>query len=55
MAPKIITSYVCPPVPFRNADWAAWYEGTEESGEVGRGATEIEAIADLIDTYGEEE
>lgn len=52
---KIITSNPCPPIPYRGADWCAWYDGTEESGNYGWGATEAEAIANLIDEYGEDE
>lgn len=45
---KIITSYVCPPVPFRGADWCAYFDGEEEAGNYGYGATEQEAIDDLL-------
>jgi hypothetical protein len=30
-------------------DWCAYRDGTEESGPIGWGAREIEAIADLLD------
>lgn len=49
--PRIVTSHVYPPIPFRGADWAAWYDGDEPNDDgqmaVGRGATEEAAIADL--------
>lgn len=49
MERKIITSHVYPPIPWRNNDWCAYYDGTEESGNYGWGETEAEAIADLKD------
>lgn len=45
----IVTVYDAPPIPFRGVDWHAIYEGTEETGPYGRGATEDEAIANLIE------
>lgn len=50
---KIRTSHDYPPVPFRNADWSAIDEDTYDGGEedncpVGRGATEQDAINDLV-------
>lgn len=45
---KIITSHVYPPIPIRTCDWCAIYGGDEEGGPRGWGATEAEAIADLI-------
>lgn len=52
-APRIVTEHVNPPIPVRTSDWCAYYEGHEESGEYGYGATEAEAIADLKDNYGD--
>ena len=43
---KIITNYIFPPIPLRQFDWIAYYDG-EEEGHVGFGRTEAEAIADL--------
>lgn len=45
----IVTSYVNPPIPVRQYDWCAHYEGEEEAGNYGYGATEAEAIQDFID------
>jgi hypothetical protein len=46
----IITSHVYPPIPTRDHDWCAYRDGDEErSSRYGWGATEQEAIADLID------
>ena len=51
-APKIITMHVNPPVPSRAFDWSAYRAGDEpnDAGQmtIGRGATEAEAVADLI-------
>lgn len=55
MTRKIITSNVCPPIPYRGMDWCAFYDGTEETGNYGYGETEAEAIADLIANYGEDD
>lgn len=52
---KIITSYVCPPIPVRNFDWCAYEDGREEEGNYGWGTTEAEAIADLKWQLDEEE
>ena len=46
---KIVTSYACPPIPFRGADWCAYFDGEEEAGNYGYGATEQEAIDDLLE------
>lgn len=45
---KIVTSYVNPPIPTRQFDWCAHFEGEEEAGGYGYGATEAEAIQDFI-------
>lgn len=49
-AEKIVTEFVHPPIPVRNMDWSA-VRGNydpENSDHVGYGATEDEAIADLL-------
>lgn len=48
---KIVTSHVRPPIPIRQFDWCAFYDGEEEEGNYGYGATEQEAIRDLIASY----
>jgi hypothetical protein len=45
---KVITHYVCPPIPVRCADWVAYFDGQEEAGICGHGATEIEALRNLL-------
>lgn len=47
--PRIVTSYDCPPIPWRGADWVAYRDGMEESGPYGRGPTEDDAIDDLLE------
>lgn len=55
---KVRTEHEFPPIPIRSMDWSAIYEdsydGAEDSGNrghIGRGATEAEAIADLLENY----
>lgn len=54
MAGKIVTVCVYPPIPDRHFDWCAFYDGEEEAGNYGYGATEAEAIADFIENYAED-
>lgn len=46
---QIITKYDPPPIPVRDMDFAAWIDGQEENG-TGRGATEEQAIANLLES-----
>jgi hypothetical protein len=50
---KIITEYVYPPIPERSMDWSAVfdsYDGAEDAHDIiGRGPTELSAIADLLE------
>ena len=46
---KINTSPIFPPINVRGLDWAATFEGYEPGCPIGHGATEQEAIADLIE------
>jgi len=46
---KIVTTYVNLPIPTRNMDWCAYYDGEEERGGYGYGATEKDAIDDLLE------
>jgi hypothetical protein len=50
---NIKTEYVYPPIPMRNFDWQACMEGWEPNDPIGVGATEEDAIADLMDQMGE--
>ena len=47
-ARKIITEYIHPPIPARQFDWMAWYDGDDEEGLRQYGATEAEARQNLI-------
>lgn len=60
---KIITRYWPPPIPVRQFDWSAVTddyeaesdsEGSWSSHPVGRGATEQEAIKDLLEQMEDE-
>lgn len=51
---KIVTTCIFPPIPDRRNDWCAHYDGDEESGQYGYGATEAEAVADFRDNYQDE-
>lgn len=56
---KIHTSFDYPPIPVRSMDWLAVtdnYDGAEDSSnrhQIGHGATEQEAIADLMEQMEE--
>lgn len=43
---KVMTDHVLPPIPVREWDWCAWYDG-HEFGPRGWGRTEEEARAAL--------
>ena len=52
---KIVTHYDPPPIPVRNCDWSAvdddTYDGAPDTHPpcpIGYGATEAEAVADLL-------
>lgn len=51
---KIITRNICPPIPMRQFDWCAYFDGDEESGRCGHGHTEVEAVADLVENCTED-
>lgn len=48
---KIKTNYVFPPIPSRAFDWSAVDDATfdGEGCPIGYGASEIEAVSDLLD------
>jgi len=52
MNEKIITENVFPPIPTRQFDWCAWFDGHEESGPYGWGVSKDKAIAELLQTQG---
>lgn len=51
----IITNCIFPPIPDRRFDWCAFYEGEEERGQYGYGATDAEAVTDLTNNYPDED
>lgn len=46
---EINTEFVYPPIPLRTMDWQATLDGYDAGDPIGRGATEAEAISDLLD------
>ena len=50
---EIITSFLNPPIPVRSMDWQATRKGYDEGDLIGRGATEQDAINDLLEQEGE--
>jgi hypothetical protein len=54
--PHIKTVCVYPPIPTRDSDWCAFFDGEEEAGDYGWGRTEAEAeaIADFIENYADD-
>ena len=52
---KIVTSHIFPPIPDRNHDWCAYFDGDEERGHYGYGRTELAAIRDFIENCVEDE
>jgi len=55
MAKKIITYQAFPPIPVRNMEWLAHYDGEEEKGEYGYGFAEQEAVSDLKQSFQKDE
>ena len=56
-APKIVTNYWAKPIPDRQFDWSAHYDGDEPNDDgqmmVGYGNTKEEAIIDLARLFAE--
>lgn len=55
MPRKIITVNTFPPIPIRQFDWMAHFEGDEELGPRGFGETEEKAVKDLTDNFPDDE
>ncbi len=53
MSRKIVTHHSRPPIPTKQYDWCAFYDGEEEAGNYGYGETEEEAISDFIENYAD--
>ncbi len=55
---EIRTQAIYPPIPTNAYDWQAWFDGTNEDGEVfdgGWGATQQEAIDNLLEQEAEKD
>jgi hypothetical protein len=48
---EIVTHYWAKPIPARQFDWEALYDDDDGAPEIGYGATEADAVRDLIDSY----
>lgn len=48
MTRHIVTKFEPPPIPVRDCDWSATYADYDLGDPIGHGATEQEAIADLM-------
>jgi hypothetical protein len=54
MTPRIVTDFVCPPIPWRNFDWQAWDDNLgADASPIGHGATRQEAIDDFLYNWNE--
>lgn len=53
MKSKINVVQINPPIPSRNFDYCATRDGYEEGDPIGHGATEEEAIQNLIEVEGD--
>jgi hypothetical protein len=57
-APKINVQFIYPPIPIRQFDYCATYDGDEPNDaggiEAGWGATKAEAMSDLTTNYPRE-
>lgn len=47
---RIVTRHWQKPIPTNQFDWEATFDGYDAGDPIGYGATEAEAIADLIET-----
>jgi hypothetical protein len=48
-APNIITRNIYPPIPDRRFDWSAVTDDYDLGSPIGYGATEAQAVADLVE------
>lgn len=48
MSARIVTHFDYPPIPLRQFDWSAARDSYDEGDPIGHGATEQEAIDDLL-------
>jgi hypothetical protein len=52
--PAMIILYDPPPIPIRDFDWSALRSDYEPGMPIGRGASEAEAVADLLEQESDE-
>jgi hypothetical protein len=52
---KVRTHFVYPPIPTRNFDWCATFDGYEPGDPIGYGYTEEAAVVDLLEQAEETE
>lgn len=48
---RVVTIHVHPPINPSAFDWVAYYAGDESGGSRGFGATEDEAVSDLVENF----
>lgn len=46
---RIVISFEYPPIHIRSVDWSATLDGYEPGDPIGHGATEADAISDLLE------
>ena len=51
MPPKVRTENIFPPIPVRAFDWSATFEDYEPGCPIGYGASEQDAIDDLMEQW----
>lgn len=53
--PRIVARFIYPPIPVRQFDWIAYYDGDEPDDDgnmdAGYGATQAMAIAELLENH----
>jgi hypothetical protein len=52
---KIVTENIRPPVPSRRWDWVAYFDNYDDGDPIAYGATEDEAIVNLMEQHIKEE
>ncbi len=53
MTPRIVTNFDPKPIPLRQFDWEATFDGYDMGDPIGYGTTEQEAITDLMQQVDE--
>ena len=50
---RIVTQFIYPPIPLRQFDWQATFDGYEPGDPIGHGRTERDAVRDLKEQWEE--